>query len=154
MIKTGFTGDDEFRRELAKKSDLLTTKKLMRKIALQAITSIIENTVEGGKDKHGKPLKKYSSSYLDKKKKRGGRFFSSQPNLFDSGNMFGNLDHRVVSKSSVFLHFPKTLERLKASGHIKGSRILPKRDFFGLTKLGEKEVLTIADDHLEEVISG
>ena len=130
MIKIKFTGAGELRAKLSNLEKKMLARKLMKKLSLQGITEIFENTVERGKDKNDKAFKSYSKSYIEKKKERGGKFFTGKVNLFDKGHMLGNLDHIVVNRSSAFLHFPVIQQRLKASGHIKGSRILPKRDFF------------------------
>ena len=154
MMKIKFSGGGELRAKLSSLENKMLTRKLMKELSLQGITEIFENTVEEGKDKNDKTFATYSKSYIEKKKKRGGKFFSSNVNLFDKGHMMGNLDHRVLSRSSAFLHFPKIQERLKASGHIKGSHILPKRDFFGLNRSGEAKLLKMVDDNLKELTSG
>jgi phage gpG-like protein len=147
MWKIDLKGDSELRVKLNNLSDKMLTKQLMTKLSLQAVTEIFENT-EKGIDKTGKPFKRYSSSYLEDKRKRGGGW------LFDKGQMMGNLTAKTISRSKAFLHFPKTKERLKASGHIKGSRILPQRDFFGLTKDGEKVLIRIVDNNLKDLTDG
>lgn len=153
-LNVQFIGDGALRKKLSNMEEKMLTRKLMQKLSLQAITEIFETTVEEGKDKTGKSFKPYSPSYLDIKKKRGGRFFSSKPNLFDKGAMLGSLDHKVISESSAFLHFPKIKERLKASGHIHGSKRLPQRDFFGLTRKGEKVLVGMVDNHIGELTDG
>lgn len=154
MITTRFKGEGELKATLSNMERKLLTRKLMQKLSLQGITEIFETTVEDGKDKLGKPFKPYSPNYFELKKKRGGRFFSSSPNLFDKGAMLGNLSNKVVSKSSAFLHFPKIKERLKASGHIKGSKRLSQRDFFGLIRASEKVLLRITNNHIKELANG
>ena len=154
MIRIKFTGGGGLRAKLSNLEKKMLTRKLMKELSLQAITEIFENTVEQGRDKNNKAFSPYSKSYVEKKKERGGKFFSSNVNLFDKGHMLGSLDHKVESRSSAYLHFPKIQERLKASGHIKGSRILPKRDFFGLNRSGEAKLLKMVDDNLKELISG
>ena len=153
-MKIKVTGEKEVQKQFSNFRKNMLTKKVMGEMSAHAITLIFENTVDDGKDKTGTPFKEYSNSYLQRKQERGGRFFTGDVNLFDKGEMFGNLTFRVVSSNSAFLHFPKAFERLKAAGHIKGSKILPKRDFFGLTPNGEKEVLEIAENHLEELANG
>ena len=154
MIRIKFTGGGELRAKLSNLEKKMLTRKLMTELSLQGITEIFENTVEQGKDKLGKAFKPYSKQYIKKKRERGGKFFSSNVNLFDKGHMMGNLDHKVVNRSSAFLHFPKIQERLKASGHIKGSKILPKRDFFGLDRSGERRLIDMVDKNLKELTSG
>lgn len=154
MIKIKFSGGGELRAKLSSLENKMLTRKLMKELSLQGITEIFTNTVDEGKDKNDRAFTSYSKSYVEKKKERGGKFFSSNVNLFDKGHMMGNLDHRVLSRSSAFLHFPKIQERLKASGHIKGSHILPKRDFFGLNRSGEAKLLKMVDDNLKELTSG
>ena len=154
MIRIKFTGGGELRAKLSTLENKMLTRKLMKELSLQGITEIFENTVEKGKDKNDKTFKPYSKGYIEWKRARGGKFFSSNVNLFDKGHMLGNLDHKVRSRSSAFLHFPKIQERLKASGHIKGSKILPQRDFFGLNRSGEEKLLQMVDDNLKELTSG
>ena len=179
MIKIKFTGGGELRAKLSNLENKMLTRKLMKKLSLQGITEIFENTVEEGRDKNNKSFTPYSKSYIEKKKERGGKFFSSNVNLFDKGHMMGNLDHKVLSRSSAFLHFPKIEERLKASGHIKGQgtlsisshkrklkggkttnvkgytrKGLPQRDFFGLNRSGEAKLIEMVDDHIKELTSG
>ena len=145
-------GGDNISLKLSKLQKKLLTREILGKMGGQAVTEIFERTVEEGKDKAGAAFAGYSGEYKKKKKDRGGRFFSSKPNLFDEGKMMGDLTFTVEGKNRVFLHFPKTEENLKASGHIHGSRFLPKRDFFGLTKDNEEAVLKIPERYLKEAI--
>lgn len=153
-MKITLKGDGELKIQLSNIKKKMLTRTIMGKTAGKAVTLIFKRTVEKGLDKHGKPFKKYSKNYIEKKRTRGGRFFSNKPNLFDGGDMMGDLDFIVESASRAFLHFPKTGEALKASGHIHGSRRSPKRDFFGLTTKEEKAVLAIPRSHLERLANG
>lgn len=152
--KVHLIGDGDLKVTLNNLEKKMLTRELMKRLSLQAITEVFENSVEKGQDKFGKSFRPYSRNYVKIKKKRGGRFFSGHVNLFDKGHMMGNLTNVVQSSSQAFLHFPKIKERLKAAGHIKGSRTLPKRDFLGLTKKGEKALLSIVDDNLGDLTSG
>ena len=152
-MKITLKGDGELKVSLSKIQSRMLTRVVMGKAAGKATTLIFKRTVNKGQDKDGKPFKSYSRGYLKKKKLRGGKFFSTSPNLFDGGDMMGDLSFSVESSSRAFLHFPKTGESLKASGHIHGSRRLPKRDFFGLTTAEEKAVLLIPKSHMERVIN-
>ena len=145
-------GGSNISLKISKLKQKLLTREILGKMGGQAVTEIFERTVEKGQDKDGASFVGYSQKYKEKKRKRGGRFFSSKPNLFDEGKMMGDLTFTVESSKRVFLHFPKTKENLKASGHIHGSRFLPKRDFFGLTKDNEEKVLLIPERYLKEGI--
>ena len=153
-MKTGFTGTNELRKKLNSLENNLVTKDLMKRLSLQGITLIFENTVEKGRDKTGKPFKKYSKSYLDTKKARAGKFFSPGVNLFDKGQMMSNLDHKVLTRNKAFLNFPKSEENLKALGHTSGSRFLPKRDFFGFTSGDEQKLINLIDQHIGKQTNG
>lgn len=153
-MKITLKGDGELKVRLSKVKAKMLTRTIMGQMAGSAVRLIFKRTVEKGQDKHGKPFKKYSRGYLETKKERGGKFFSNKPNLFDGGDMVGDLDFIVENTSRAFLHFPKTGEALKASGHIHGSRRLPKRDFFGLTTKEEKAMLLIPKSHLERLARG
>ena len=153
-MKISLKGDGELKVQLSNIKRKLLTRTIMGKMAGKGVSLIFKRTVEKGQDKHGKPFKKYSKSYIEKKRTRGGRFFSNEPNLFDGGDMMGDLDFTVENSSRAFLHFPKTEEALKVSGHIHGSRRLPKRDFFGLTTKEEKTVMLIPQSHLERIVNG
>lgn len=148
------TGGKEFSRKLSKIEEKMLTRALMGQIAGAAVTSIFKRTVQEGKDKNDKAFQPYSRGYIEKKKERGGKFFSTSPNLFDGGDMLGDLQFAVESKKRAFLHFPKTSENLKASGHINGSRHLPRRDFFGTTPKEEKALMLIPQSHLQELLNG
>ncbi len=146
-------GDGELQVKLSNIQSKMLTRVVMGQTAGKAVTLIFKRTVEKGLDKTGTPFKKYARSYLDVKKAKGGKFFSNSPNLFDGGDMMGNLSFLVESNNKAFLHFPKAREALKASGHIHGSRSLSKRDFFGLTTSEEKAVLLIPKRHIERLIN-
>lgn len=147
-------GDGELDVMLSNAQSKMFTRTVMGQMAGTAVRLIFKRTVDKGRDKHGQPFKKYSRSYLERKEARGGKFFSGGPNLFDKGDMMGDLSFAVVNSRRAFLHFPKTSEALKASGHIHGSRRLPKRDFFGLTSTEEKQVLLIPNRFLERLARG
>ena len=153
MMKIILKGQDAFSGRLSRMKSKLITKQAMGGMGAEAVKLIFERTVEQGKDKKGKALKAYKRKYLDYKRKRGGPHFSKQPNLFDGGDMMGDLQFSVEGRKRVYLHFPKTKENLKASGHIHGSRNLPKRDFFGLTNEERKKVLLIPKKHLEKTLA-
>ena len=147
-------GDKKFSLKLSKIQGKMLTRALMGETAGAAVTAIFKRTVQEGKDRHGKAFQPYKRGYLEKKRERGGKFFSTSPNLYDESDMLGDLQFAVESKKRAFLHFPKTSENLKASGHINGSRHLRKRDFFGVTTKEEKKLLLIPQRHLKELLDG
>ena len=157
-------GGSNISLKLSKLQKKLLTREILGKMGGQAVSEIFERTVEQGKDKDGAPFigysdkkgsgKKYPESYQDYKRRRGGKYFTSGVNLNDENKMMTNLTFTVESSKRVFLHFPKTEENLKASGHIHGSRFLPRRDFFGLTKENGEAVLKIPERYLAEAIDG
>lgn len=155
-------GGENISKRLSSLQKKLLTREVLGKMGGQAVTEIFERTVEKGQDKDGVPFdgysdkkgsgKKYPESYKEYKQRRGGKYFSGGVNLNDEDKMMGDLTFTVEGKNRVFLHFPKSEENLKASGHIHGSRFLPKRDFFGLTKDNEEAVLKIPERYLKEAI--
>ncbi|MCK5235988.1 MAG: hypothetical protein KAR06_03300 [Deltaproteobacteria bacterium] len=144
-MKLTIKGDKEFRLKLSRVEKKLLTREVIGKMAGKSLTLIEERTAKG-KDKNDQPFKKYSVGYREFKEKRGGGW------LDDTGKMLSDFTFSVVNKKRAFLHFPKADENLKASGHVLGSRILPKRDFFGLTKREGDEVLVIPEKHIKKVI--
>lgn len=153
MGRITLKGDGELNVKLSNVQSKMLTRTVMGQAAGKAVTLMFKRTVQKGQDKTGKPFKKYSRDYLGEKKTRGGKFFSNSPNLFDGGDMMADLSFLVENNKRAFLHFPKTGESLKASGHIHGSKRLPKRDFFGLTTDEERSVLLIPRRHLERLIN-
>jgi hypothetical protein len=154
-MKIILKGSGEFEVKLSRVEERLLTKKTTGLMAAAAIGKIIDRTLDKNIDKKGTPFEKYSDAYSSKKRQRAGfkdRHISARPDLFNQGHMLGDLTFSMEGDKRAFLHFPKTQENLKASGHIHGSRRLPKRDFFGLMTSEEKELLFIPKRHLEKII--
>ena len=176
-MKVTLKGDKALSLRLSNVKKSLLTRAMMGQMGGHAVGLIIERTEEEGKDKDGKSFVKYSKEYLEFKKERGGKFFSNKVNLMDEGHMLGNLDFSVSNDKRVFLHLPKSDEKLNASGHIngqgrltisshsrtsiKGNKFnvgnykregLKKRNFFGLTNKEKKEVMKIPEKSLKEEV--
>ncbi|MCK5616616.1 hypothetical protein KAR91_82915 [Candidatus Pacearchaeota archaeon] len=151
-MKVTLTGDGELQADLTKFERKLLTREIMGQMAGEANTLIVDRTLKGI-DKEGNPFANYSESYERIKAKRGGKFFAGKANLHDKGHMLGNMTFKAT-EDTAFLYFTKPEEQSKALGHIKGvqKRGLPIRDFFGLTKVEEKEVLSIPEDRLKNSV--
>ena len=149
-MKLVLTGEGEVQLKLSRFEEKMLTRKIMGQAAGQANTLIVDRTLKGI-DKHGNPFADYSESYERIKAKRGGKFFTGKVNLHDKDHMMGNMTFYAEEKRAC-LHFTKPKEQSKALGHIKGVRKngVPVRDFFGLTNLEQKEVLSTIEDGLEK----
>ena len=115
----------------------------LRQAIGQAIIDAIVRKAENGDFLSGSTRKGYSKAYSESDagviygKKAGARV-----NLRASGDMLNSLTVDLPSTSNkVEIAFIDSLESQKAHGHVNGSEVLPKRDFFGLTN---KELSDIA----------
>lgn len=115
----------------------------LRQAIGQAIIDAIVKKAESGDFLSGSTRKGYSKAYSESDagviygKKAGAKV-----NLRASGDMLNSLTVDLPSTSNkVEIAFIDSLESQKAHGHVNGSDVLPKRDFFGLTN---KELSDIA----------
>ena len=131
-------GQKKFERKLDAIGKVSASKKLWGRIGFQAIDIISQRTLKG-KDYKGGLFSAYKPEYKLWKAKIGGEFFSGNPNLHKSGNMFASLKAKSTNRNTT-LFFSKTLEAKKAAIHHKGLGKMPKREFFNLSS-GEQDGL-------------
>ena len=132
----------------------------------RAVISKIQERTEKGIDKRSVPLKRYSKSYA---KSDIFRIFGKtrKVDMTLSGEMLASMIPipRIRNREVVIEFQPD--QNNKAHGHVNGSRILPKRDFFGLPKDVESDLLKrivtdavsnnligIAGEFLQDIASG
>jgi hypothetical protein len=108
---------------------------LRQAIGQAIIDQIVKNT-EASEFLSGSSKKGYSKEYAESDegiiygKKKGG-----PANLHASGDMLNSITVELPSnRSKLDIAFTDTLESQKAHGHVNGSEVLPKRDFFGLSQ--------------------
>lgn len=101
----------------------------------QAIIDEIRKKAEDGDFLSGSTKKGYSKAYAESDagviygKKTGAKV-----NLTASGDMLNSLTLELPDSSNrIDIAFIDSDESRKAHGHVNGSEVLPKRDFFGLT---------------------
>lgn len=133
-------GANKFKAKLDRVAIAAEKKKLWGQIGFQAIDTISQRTL-AGKDVRGRPFTAYDKKYAKWKKKRGGEFFTGV-NLHDSGNMFGSMKAKSTAKNTT-LFFSKPLEGKKAFIHHKGIGKMPKREFFDLSSMEKKELMSL-----------
>lgn len=102
----------------------------LRAYGQRVIGRILERT-QDGIDRKSNKFRGYSESY------KNSRVFalynkSDRVNLKLTGRMQGNFKVVGTEGSQVVIAITDSEEAAKAHGHIRGSRILPKRDWFGL----------------------
>jgi hypothetical protein len=108
---------------------------LRQAIGQAIIDQIVKNT-EASEFLSGSSKKGYSKEYAESDegiiygKKKG-----KPANLHASGDMLNSITVELTSnRSKLDIAFTDTLESQKAHGHVNGSEVLPKRDFFGLSQ--------------------
>jgi hypothetical protein len=103
--------------------------RLRLKIGNEIIAEIQRNT-RAGKDKDGKPFKKYSKDY---KKSLAFKAFgkTGSVNMELSGDMVDTMEIVDESRNTVTVSWEDEQQKLKAENHIHGVT-LPQRDFLGL----------------------
>lgn len=125
----------------------------------------IRNRTKVGIDKKDIPFKAYSKKY------RSSDIFkifgkTRRVNMELSGEMLAAMiPIPKVRLNEVHIQFADPEQNAKAHGHTKGSKILPKRDFFGLPAVEEASIMTqvindaaasnlitIAEDFLGDVV--
>jgi len=97
-------------------------------------------------DKKSNPFKKYSKTYM---KSDIFKIFGKSPkvDMTLSGEMMASMiPVPRFTKTEVIIEFADD-QNDKAHGHVNGSKLLPKRDFFGLPKEVEERILvTLIND--------
>lgn len=123
----------------------------LRQAIGQAVIDAIKNKAESGDFLAGSSKKGYSKEYAESE--AGivyGKKTGAKPNLNASGDMLNSIALDLPTNTDrVVINFLDSLESQKAHGHVNGSDILPKRDFFGLTN---SELRTIAKQFDGEVV--
>ena len=151
MIRFRAKGVSELSTKLKGIKAQLVTKQLMGEIGSD-IRAAIDDRTSKGKDFTGRSFSPYSTSYLKRKKARAGDLFSGRVDLNDTGKMQAAINHKA-EKSRVTIGFNDPLSNAKASGHNRGSKILPKRTFFKLGRLGNIALMNEVERHIKKVIS-
>ncbi|MCK5610654.1 hypothetical protein KAR91_52765 [Candidatus Pacearchaeota archaeon] len=132
------TGVDRFQAKLVRVGKATEAVKLWGRIGFQAIDIISQRSLKG-KDYQGAAFHLYDKKYARRKKAKGGGFFSGV-NLHASGNMFAAMKAKSTARNTT-LFFSKPLENKKAFIHHKGIGVMPKREFFDLSPMEEKELM-------------
>jgi len=139
-----------------------------------AASLITQRVEQHGRDRHGRPFKPYAKSTKEQREKRGRQV--SFVDLNDSGEMFAAMRTKALGKGRAMIYFSDPEQARKAAAHqygvkrrktkkgkkskkgkgkkvlrgivqaITGRRVLPKREFFGLTKQEQKEVMALIKD--------
>ena len=169
QVDAKIVGDTRLKAKLVNINRNLLTRKIMGRIAGNAVTNIKDRTLEG-KDKNRRPFAGYSTTpgyfklkgksrffsdgYSGFKRARGGKFATGKVNLFDGGDMFKSMQHQVRTSDTAEIIFTRSPQALKASGHHHGSTKtgLPKRQFFSLGREGEEQAAKLLKKHLGEVL--
>jgi len=86
------------------------TNRAMSKTAT-FIQTVIKDRSSQGKSVNGGGFKSYSKGYARVRSKRGA---STTPNLFFSGQMFGNMTFKKLNKTKAQIFFPNRTQNLKA----------------------------------------
>lgn len=126
------------RQKLARYTKAISSQGVKREYGERYIDEIL-NRLDDGKGKDGS-LKSYSKAY---KKSFAYQAYnkSSTVNLKLTGDMRADINVVGTSATSVTIGFTDKEQEAKAIGHIKGRGNLPKRDFWGLPKKEEENLL-------------
>lgn len=100
--------------------------------ANRVIDEIYERTQEGV-DKKDKKFTAYSKSYTKSQIFEVYKGGQENVDLTLTGSMLSSLDSKL-NGNNVIIFFNDDTDAAKAHGHINGTKVLPKRDFFGLPK--------------------
>ena len=114
-----------------KRKDLSKLDNDIKLIAKNTVKNIKANTKKGV-DVHGRRFTAYTQSY---KKQKG----SSKVDLWLSGDMQKSLRVKKLRKNSYEVSFRGSLSNVKATAHNNGTKKLPKREFFGVSKRSRKD---------------
>jgi hypothetical protein len=114
----------------------------LRQAIGQAIIDAIKAKAESSDFLSGSSKKGYSKEYAESDEGVVyGKKAGAKANLTASGDMLNSMDVSLPSNNNKLeIFFIDNLESNKAHGHVNGSNILPKRDFFGLTAAELKDV--------------
>jgi len=113
-------------RTLLKRTPSQGEKKVFADMAIQLIN---ERTLDGN-DIDGRDFTKYSEAYADKK-----GVSRESVDLFLDGGMLGAIKETGSTRDKVKIGITGGEEAAKSHGHNTGGGFLPKREFFGITRL-------------------
>lgn len=127
----------------------------LRQAIGQAIIDAIKDKAMSGDFLSGSSKKGYSKAYAESD--AGviyGKKAGAKPNLNASGDMLNSLTLDLPSNfNKLDVAFLDSLESQKAHGHVNGSDILPKRDFFGLTQKELNEIARRFDNAVSDAVA-
>lgn len=120
-----------------------------REYGLRLIDEIIRRTREDNVDKKGKQFKPYSKAY---KQSLAWSVYGKTDNvdMTLTGEMLENMEVTNVTPRTIEIGFISQTQNDKAHGHIngtrspKGKRLLPVRDFFGISAEDQSKILKSA----------
>jgi phage gpG-like protein len=108
---------------------------IRQEIAQAVIDKIIDRT-QSGKSLNGKPFKKLSEEYADRKMALVG---SSEADLHLYGDMFESMTLTDSTAEEIVIGFDDETQNAKAYNHDTGDT-LPRRQFFGITEKEKREI--------------
>jgi len=117
----------------------INRESVKREFGERAIDAILERTLQG-KDKRDNSFVAYSKAY---KESREFAIFgkSSRVNLRLSGQMHASVHVNGTDRTGVTIAITDVEQERKARRHINGSGPLPVRDFWGLSKEDQSDIL-------------
>lgn len=135
----GMESDPRKRRAVA---STLTNDFFRREFGRRVIDRMVERTQSERVDKNGRSFKGYSKAYADS---LAGQVYGKKKgetaDLTASGQMLANLEVIATPARSVVIGFTSQEQNDKAHGHVFGGGNLPVRDFFGLPKKEQEDIL-------------
>ncbi len=122
------------------------------------VSAIRYRTEQKGKDVHGRPFKPYSKGYIQAKRKRfndPSNRDTTPKNFVDlnfTGRMFSSLSFTTrPSRGIVF--FKSAQQSKKAVIHNEGLGRMPKREFFGISKIEQKKINAIIGKNIKKALA-
>lgn len=107
----------------------------------RVVDEIVRRTQEDNVDKTGKSFRKYSKSYIKSQNFQIAGKDAGSVDLTLSGDMLGTMQVLGVSGHSVTIGWNIEVEDEKAGFHVNGTGKMPKRDFFGMPKGDQYDIL-------------
>ena len=122
------------------------------------VSAIRERTEQRGKDVYGRPFQPYSMSYIQAKRKRGNDPSNrdTTPKTFVdlnfTGKMFSSLGF-ITRPSKGVVFFRSAQQSKKAMIHNEGLGRMPKREFFGISKIEQKKINAIIGKSIKKALA-
>lgn len=122
------------------------------------VDAIRDRTEQKGKDVYGRPFKPYSKGYIQARRKRfndPSNQDTTPKNFVDlnfTGKMFSSLGF-VVRPSRGVVFFRSAEQSRKANIHNEGIGRMPKREFFGISKLEQKKINAIIGKNIKKALA-